>query len=104
LLCFLISDVGKETLGEGEEKLDDLFTYKEEDEAIYFISEGPGDQKLNVGPFDGAAAILEKGKTATILENESRDVEILGSLKEGNRLLSPLSENQLPGRRLLKLH
>ena len=93
MLCFLISDVGKETLGEGEEKLDDLFTYMEGYEAIYFISEGPADQKLNVGPFDGAAAILEKGKTATILENESGDVEILGSLKEGNRWLSPLSEN-----------
>ena len=46
---------------------------------------------------------MEKGKTATILEDESRDVEILGSLKEGNRLLSPLSENQLPARHLFEI-
>jgi len=42
LIIFLISVVGKETLGVGEEKLNDLFTYKKGDEATYFVSEGLG--------------------------------------------------------------
>ena len=50
MLCFLISDIGKETKGGGEEKLDDLFTYKEGGEVTYFVSEGLVDQELNVGP------------------------------------------------------
>jgi len=43
LFRILISDVGQEIQSEGEEIFDDLFTYKEGDEATYFVSEGLGD-------------------------------------------------------------
>ena len=64
MLCFLISDAGKETLGGGEEKLDDLFTFKKGDEVTYFVSEGLGDQELDVGPSAGGATIFGEGKVA----------------------------------------
>jgi len=84
LLCFLISDKGKETLSVGEEKLDDLFTYKERDEVTYFISEGLGDQELDVGPSGGAAAIQGY---------ESEDVEILDPPEERQPIAeSPVEE------------
>ena len=63
-------------MGGGEEKLDDLFTYKKGDEVIYFVSKGYGDQELDVGPSGGAATILVKGEV-TIQGYEYEDVEIL---------------------------
>jgi len=65
LLYFLILDIGKETLGGGEKKLDDLFTYKTGDEATYFVSKGLGDQELDVGPSGGGAITFGKGEVAS---------------------------------------
>jgi len=60
LFYFLISDAGKETLGGGEKKLDDLFHCKEGDEATYFISEGLRDQEIDVGPSVGLPLLLKR--------------------------------------------
>jgi len=58
-------DVGKKTPGGGEEKIDDFFHYKEGDDVTYFVSEGLGDQKLDVGPSGGAITASEKGDITT---------------------------------------
>jgi len=82
LLCFLVSNIGKETLGGGEEKLDDLFTNKEGDEATNFVSEGLGGQELDVRPSDGGVITSKKGEVAT-QGYEYEDVEILKIFEEG---------------------
>ena len=50
---FLNLSVGPKTQDGGEEQLDKLFTYKEGDEATYFVSESLGDQELDIGPSGG---------------------------------------------------
>ena len=49
-------------MGGGEEKLNVIFTYKEGDEATYFVSEGLGDQELDVRPSGGVATASKKGE------------------------------------------
>ena len=101
MFCFLISDAGKETLGGGEEKLDDHFTYKEGDEATYFVSEGLGDQKLDVGPSGGGATNSGKGEVAT-QGYESDDVEILEVPREWRLIIEPPAKEPAIGKALVK--
>ena len=101
MLFFLISDAGKDTLGGGEEKLNDLFTYKEGDEVTYFVSEGLGDQKLDVGPSGGVLLFLERVRLPPRNIN-LKTKRFWRSLKKEDRLLSHLPRNQLLGRLLLR--
>ena len=89
-------DAGVETQDGEEEQLDDLFTYKEGDEATYFVSEGPGDQELDVRPSGGVAFILEKGEIAT-QGYESEDVEILETPEERRLTTEPPTEEPATG-------
>ena len=95
----LISYAGQETQSEGEETFDDLFTYKEGDEATYFVFEGLGDQELDVGPSGGAATTLERVRLSL------RDMSLrkFWKLLKKDHSLSQLPRKQLLGRLLLKL-
>ena len=90
------------TLGGGEEKLDDLFIYKEGDEATYFVSEGLGDQELDVGPSGGVATTSEKGEIATH-GDKSENVEILDIPEEGRPIIEPPVEESAIGEALFKI-
>ena len=85
-------DAGKETLGGGEKKLDDLFTYKKGDEATYFVFKGLGDQELDVGPSSGAVTASEKVEVAT-QGDETEEWRFWRSLKKKDR-----SSIHLPGK------
>ena len=89
-------DASKETLGEGEEKLNDLFTYKEGDGTTYFVSEDLGDQELEVGPSSGGATISRKGEVTT-QGYESEDVEILEIQEEERPIIEPPTEEPTTG-------
>ena len=92
-------DAGKEIQGEGEEKLDYLFTYKEGDEATYFVSEG---QELDVEHFGRVATTLEKGEVATRNMN-LKTWRFWKFLKKEDRQLSHMVRNHIVGRLSLKL-
>ena len=73
-----------------------LFTYKEGDEATYFVSEGPGDQELDVGPSGGVVTTLEKGEVIP-QGYESEDVKILKIPEARRPITEPTAEEPTMG-------
>ena len=73
---------------QGEEVLEDLFTYREGDEVIYFNPEAPKEQTQDITTSSGATITFGKGEVTT-QGDESEDVEILKAPEERRPIDEP---------------